>query len=100
MQAKMTIEEFLNTCELKLLRAEGVSRQPEKLHIELIELEELLRNQWPDAIMYIKDSGLSENDREMIEMIFEKIRKLEAVAASGASLFDGMDEFMQRKKNR
>ena len=65
MQPKMTVKEFLNTCELKLLRAEGVSRQAEKLQVELIELEELLRNQWPDA-----------------------------------SLFDGMEEFMQRSNNR
>ena len=100
MQPKMTVKEFLNTCELKLLRAEGVSRQAEKLQVELIELEELLRNQWPDAIMEIKESGLSESDREIIEIIFKKIRKLEAVALSGASLFDGMEEFMQRSNNR
>jgi hypothetical protein len=36
---------------------------------------------------------------EKIEMIFKRISKLESVAKSSIALFDGIEGFLQRKKD-
>ena len=73
MSGSLSTEEFLNACEHKLRRAESVVRQPTQLQAELIELEELLRNEWPDAIMNIKETGMTKQYEEKIEMIFNQL---------------------------
>ena len=67
MSGSLPTEEFLNACEHKLRRAESVVRQPTQLQAELIELEELLRNEWPDAIMNIKETGMKKQYEEKID---------------------------------
>jgi hypothetical protein len=99
MPGSLSTEEFLNACEHRLRRAEGVVRQPIQLQAELIELEELLRNGWPDAIMNIKETGMTKQYEEKIEIIFRRISKLESVAKSSIALFDGIEGFLQRKKD-
>ena len=99
MSGSLPAEEFLNACEHKLRRAESVVRQPTQLQAELIELEELLRNEWPDAIMNIKETGMKKQYEEKIEMIFKRISKLELVTKSSIALFDGIEGFLQRKKD-
>ena len=96
----MPIDEFLNACELCLGRAEAVVRHPIKLQAELVELEELLRKEWPNAMMEMKEVGLIPDYKETIDIIFKRITKIEAVAQSSNSLFDGLEDFMQRSNNR
>jgi hypothetical protein len=96
----MSIEEFLNACEQSLRRAEAVVRQPMQLQIELTNLEELLRCEWPEAILKIKESGLAPDYKKIIDLIFERITKMEAIAQASNSLFDGLEDFMQRSNNR
>jgi hypothetical protein len=99
MPGSLPTEEFLNACEHRLRRAEDVVRQPTQLQAELIKLEELLRNDWPDAIMNIKETGMTKQYEEKIEMIFKRISKLESVAKSSIAVFDGIEGFLQRKKD-
>lgn len=100
MSMNMSIEEFLNACEQRLRRAETVVQQPLKLEVELIELEEFLRCEWPDAIIKIKDSGITSQYKETIDMIFKRITNIETIAKTNKSLFDGLEDFMQRSSNR
>ena len=96
----MSIENFVNACELQLGRVEGVVNQPLKFQEELNGFEELLRNEWPDAIIELKDSGLKAQDREKIQRIFKKIKQLETKAQTRGSFFDGIEDFMQKSRNR
>lgn len=100
MPNSMTIPEFVNACEHRLRRAESFIKQPLKLQTELEELDRLLRSQWPDAIIAIKDGELAAKDRETIELIFKKIKKLEIITKTRVSLFDGIEDFMQQPRNR
>ena len=67
---------------------------------ELKEFEELLRNEWPDAIIELKEAGLKAQDREKIQGIFKKIKQLETKAQTRVSFFDGIEDFMQKSRNR
>jgi hypothetical protein len=96
----MTIEEFLNACEERLRRAESYVRQPLNLQTELENLEELLRKEWPNAIVEIKEVGLSTQYKEKLDIIFKRITKIEKIAHSATSLFDGLEDFMQRPSKR
>ena len=96
----MSVEEFLNACELRLERAEAVLGDPIELQSQLLELEELLRTEWPDAIIKIKEAGGAPQFKEIIEMIFTRITKIETAATTGKSLFDGLEDFMQRSNDR
>jgi hypothetical protein len=95
----MTIKEFINACEDMLRRVESVVKQPLKLQVQLEEFEELLRKEWPDAIIEIKDEGMDPHDRETIEMIFKKIEKLGSIVKSNVSLYDGLEDFLQQSRN-
>lgn len=99
MPKSMTMEEFLNACEDRLRRAEGFVKNPVQLQSDLNQLEEVLRSEWPDAILELKDTGLTTQEREKLEMIVEKIKKLEIIAKSRLELFDGIEEFLQKTKS-
>ena len=96
----MNVESFLDACEERLRRVEGVMNHPHKLQVELIELDQLLRNEWPSAIVEIKDRTLEPQVREKIIMIFQKIKKLENNTKTRVSFFDGIEDFMQQTRNR
>ena len=96
----MDLENFMNACEQRLGRVEAVLNNPLKLESELKELEELLRIEWPDAIISINEAGLKPEDKEKIEMIFNKIKKIELNTKTRVSFFDGIENFMQQSYNR
>lgn len=94
----MSIEAFVNAVEENLRRVEAVINQPNQLQIELEELDQLLRNEWPDAIIKSNSGELSTNQLGRIKLIFKKIKKLELKANSKIQLYDGIEEFMQRSR--
>ena len=96
----MSLEDFMNACEHQLKRVEDVLDQPLKLQSELTDLEELLRNEWPNAILSAKDDDLVIKQKEKIEIILDRIKKLEIKTKTKVSLFDGMKEFIQQATNR
>ena len=96
----MSIKSFVNACELQLRRVENVVNQPLKFQQELKEFEELLRKEWPDAIIELQDAGLKDQDKEEIQKIFKKIKELETKAQTRGSFFDGIEDFMQKSRNR
>ena len=96
----MKLEEFLNACEERLRRAEGVLNHPSQLQVELAELDQLLRNEWPGAIIEIDDATLEPQIKEKITMIFQRIKKLENNTKARVSFVDGIEEFMQQTRNR
>ena len=96
----MKLQDFLNACEEQLRRVEDVLNHPLKLQEELAELDQLLRNEWPSAIIDIKDIMLEPQVREKITMIFKKIKKLENNTKTRVSFFDGIEDFMQQARNR
>ena len=96
----MELEEFLDACEKQLRRVEDVVNRPLILEAELVELDHLLRNEWPAAIIKIKDVAHKPKVREKITMIFKKIKKLENNTKTRISFFDGIEDFMQQTNNR
>ena len=96
----MKLEEFLDACEKQLRRVEDVVNRPLILEAELVELDHLLRNEWPAAIIEIKDMAHEPKVREKITMIFKKIKKLENNTKTRISFFDGIEDFMQQTNNR
>ena len=70
----MELEEFLDACEKQLRRVEDVVNRPLILEAELVELDQLLRNEWPTAIIEINDMAQEPQVREKITMIFKKIQ--------------------------
>ena len=96
----MSLEDFLNACELGLKRAKVVLNQPLVLQTELVNLDELLRNQWPDAMKNIQENGLRQKDEERITLILNEIKKLEVHTKTRQSLFDGIESFLQESRNR
>ena len=95
----MKLQNFLNACEEQLGRVEGVINHPIQLQRELAELDQLLRNEWPSAIVNIKDLTLEPQVKEKMIMIFEKIKKLENSTKTRVSFFDGIEDFMQQTRN-
>ena len=95
----MKLQKFLNACEEQLGRVEGVINHPIQLQRELAELDQLLRNEWPSAIINIKDLTLEPQVKEKMIMIFEKIKKLENSTKTRVSFFDGIEDFMQQTRN-
>lgn len=100
MPGSISIEEFFTACKVQLERAEGVIQQPSQFNAELDELELILRNHWPDIISKLNDEGISQEHKDDASMIFQKIKKLETISNSRTTLFDGMEDFMQRSKHR
>ena len=96
MPKSMIIENFVNACETRLRRVEGVTNKPLQLEAELEKLEEFLRNDWSNAILEMKEVGLSPDEREKIQTIFEKIKRIELNTKIKVSLFDGLDDFLKR----
>ena len=96
----MDFKEFLNACEERLGRVEGVLNQPIELQVSLEELEDLLRNEWPDAIISAKDVDVEPEDKQRLDVIFEKIKKLENNTKARVSFFNGIEGFMQQPRNR
>ena len=96
----MTIKDFLNACEQQLGRAEGVVEKPIQLQRELESLDELLRNEWPDVMVRIKDLNLKQEETEKIAIIFERIKKLELKAKTRVSIYHGIEDFMQQPRNQ
>ena len=92
----MSVEEFLSACEDRLKRAEGVVREPLSLQEELMGLEELLRSDWPNTIIALKEVGMTPEQKQKIELIFKCITRIEAITQSTNSMFDGLEDFMQR----
>ena len=100
MSKGINIDNFIDACEASLGRAEGVINQPLKLQVELEGLDKLLRNEWPTAILDLKERKLSPEDREKIKIIFRKIKKLEMNTGSRISLYNGIEDFMREPRNR
>ena len=100
MQERIAIEEFLNTCSDLLTRAEGVVKDPNKLRNNLQDLDNLLNKHWSDIIEQLGDIEPSDQTREHIQKIFNKIMELELISKTTLSLFDEMKEFVQRSTNR
>jgi hypothetical protein len=96
----MDVIEFFDACGESLRRAEAVVRQPIKLQEELVQLEELLRREWPNAVLEIKESGLLPQYKDTIDDFFQRITKIESVTKANSSLFDGLEVFMQRSNSR
>ena len=96
----MRLEDFLDACEEQLRRVEGVMNHPLQLELALAELDQLLRNEWPNAIVEVKDRTLEPQVKEKINMIFKKIKKLENNTKTRVSFFDGIEGFMQQTRNR
>lgn len=96
----MTIEDFLNACEDILSRALNDSKDPKKLKNILQELELILKDKWSEAVIQLSDTNLSDQRRNQIKNIFEKIVELELISSTQLSLFDGIKEFVQRSTNR
>ena len=100
MPKSMSLEEFVNACEEQLRRVEVIINQPVQLQSVLEELEVLLRSEWPDAIIQIKEFGITAEEKEKIEIIFKKINKIELETKTRVSFFEGIDEFMKQPKIR
>ena len=96
----MDLRNFVNACEERLKRAELVLNNPSQLETELKELEELLRIEWPDAILTARGVDLEPEDKEKIVMIFNKIKKIELNTKTRVSFFDGIENFIQQSDNR
>ena len=89
----------MNACEERLRRVESVLSQPIQLQSELQDLEELLRNEWPNAIIQLKDLEFAAEDKKNLEMIVKKIKKLEVSTKTKVSLFDGVDAFLKQSRD-
>ena len=100
MSENVDLEDFLNACEQRLRRAVAVVDQPSVFQTELEELEELLRNQWSDAMNKIQDGNLGETERERILLVLNKLKELELYTETRKSLFDGIEDFLQQAKDR
>ena len=96
----MDLENFINACEKRLQRVDTLLNNPLQLESELKELEELLRIEWPNAIINVREEGLEPKDREKIAMIFNKIKQIELYTKTRVSFFDGIEKFMQQSDNR
>jgi hypothetical protein len=96
----MTVIEFLNACGESLGRAETVVRQPIKLQEELVQLEELLKREWPKAMIELQENGLLPQYKDTIDEFFKRITKIESITKANISLFDGLEDFMQRSSHR
>ena len=96
----MKLEEFLDACEERLRRVEGVINHPLQLQAELAELDQLLRNEWPGAIVEVKDVALEPQVKEKIIMIFQRIKKVENNTKARVSFVDGIEDFMKQTRNR
>ena len=100
MPGSMNLKEFISACEENLRRVEGVVDKPLQLQSELELLEELLRNEWPDAIIQSRDIGLSTQDKEKMKTIFQRIKGLQTKTSARVSFFDGIESFMEQPRNR
>jgi hypothetical protein len=96
----ISVKEFLDACEARLARAEGVLKEPLRLQEELMGLEQLLRSNWPNAIIALKEVGMTPEHKQKIEAIFKRITKIEEHTQSTNSIFDGLEDFMQRSIKR
>ena len=96
----MNVIEFFNACGEILGRAEAVVRQPIKLQEELVQLEELLKREWPNAMIELQESRLLPQYKDTIDEFFKRITKIESVTRANISLFDGLEDFMQRSRDR
>ena len=100
MQKSMGIEAFINAVEERLRRVEDVINDPLKLQSKLEDLEQLLRNEWPDAIVKSNEGGLSPKEVEGVDKVFKKIKKLELKAKTRLLLYDGIEDFMRQPRNK
>ena len=96
----MSLEEFINACESILGRVEDFVNQPSQFRLELEELEALLRSEWPDAIVNIKEFGITAEEKEKIKIVIKKINKIELEANTRISFFEGIDDVMKEPKIR
>ena len=100
MPKSISLEEFVNACEERLRRVEAVINTPEQFQSELQQLEELLRSEWPDAIVNIKEFGITAEEKEKIKIVIKKINKIELEANTRISFFEGIDDVMKEPKIR
>ena len=100
MPNSMNIIEFVSACEERLKRVESALDKPLQLQSELEALEELLRSEWPDAMIRIKEDGIKLEDKKNIELIFKKIKRIELETNNRVSFFNGIDNFMKEPKIR
>ena len=83
-----------------MLWFEDFVNQPSQFRLELEELEALLRSEWPDAIVNIKEFGITAEEKEKIKIVIKKINKIELEANTRISFFEGIDDVMKEPKIR